>query len=199
MDLESRLEQPANRQLGSWQFGLHRLMTITFWCAVFLAAAKWWGMSGVLLFLVLGQPFWLRRPGHPVELNILKSLVFYCVASSMTLPFLDAIWFGEIPPLAIIHSPKTEFGNWIRSSLVMPAIKWLGYSRGSFSPDYILARPYALALAYFAPLVLLCGGLWWRTGLVPPYRRWFCVLLILAVLDFCLMLIFAGGPGFTIY
>ena len=74
-----------------------------------------------------------------------------------------------------------------------------GLSRGSFSPDYAMARPYALAIAYLIPLGVLLPVLWVRTRMAPPFGRWTCVLIIIALLDFFLTLVFAGGPGFTIY
>jgi hypothetical protein len=46
----------------------------------------------------------------------------------------------------------------------MVAIQHLGLSRGSFSPDYILARPYALAIAYLIPLSILLVQL----GVINP-------------------------------
>ncbi len=81
----------------------------------------------------------------------------------------------------------------------MAAIRRLGLSRGSFSPDYILARPYALAIAYLIPLGILLATLWVRKRLAPPYRHWTIALILVAIVDFCFTLTFAGGPGSSIY
>src|SRR3954468_21215999 len=78
----------------------------------------------------------------------LRVLTAYFVVSIITLPFLDALWLGELPLPGIVQLPKTAFAGWLRTAVVMPALGPLGRSRGSFSPDYMTARPYALAIAY---------------------------------------------------
>src|SRR4028119_924563 len=88
-----------------------------------------------------------RRSPAGVGTHSRPAVTAYFVASILTLPFLDALWLGEVPVLALVQVPKTAFAGWLRTDVVMPAIVALGQSRGSFSPDYLLARPYALALA----------------------------------------------------
>jgi len=102
----------------------------------------------------------------------LRSLLVYCAVSILTLPFINRVWFGEIPVIALIQVPKTRFVGWLRTDVVMPVIRMLGLSRGSFSPDYLLAR---------------------------PYRAWCIALLLAAAIDYCLTLALAGGPGLSIY
>lgn len=119
---------------------------------------------------------WLAR----VHLLALKAGLGYGVASMVTLPFVNAIWLGELPVLAVIQIPKLLLAGWLRVQLVMPAIKAFGYSKGSFSPDYLMARPYGLGLAYSIPLMLVALSL-----LIPACasrRHWRLALLFFAVL-----------------
>jgi hypothetical protein len=181
------------------QFGLARLMVFMLAIAVFMALIRWWGPAGLVVSTVPLFAMWLTRRGTPFDLALVKSLIAYCVASLLTLPLLDALWFGEVPLLAIIQLPKTEFAHWLRTNVVMEAITMLGWSQGSFSPDYIAARPYALAIAYLLPLGLLLAVIWARTRMAHPYGVWACVLLMVATLDFWCTLALAGGPGLSVY
>ncbi len=202
MSTDATSEPPVARKPRPWQFSLGRLMVIILVIAVLLALVRWWGMAGwiaLVTFVVFAVPIWLRRRGTPADLVLLKSLIVYGIVSALTLPFLNALWLGEIPLLALIQIPKVEFVHWLRRNLVMVAIHRLGLSRGSFSPDYNLARPYALAITYLIPLSILLTTLWVRKRMVPPYRRWTTVLILVAILDFCFTLFFAGGPGLSIY
>ncbi len=139
----------------------------------------------------------------PVEgvayISVLRSLIVYFIASVLTLPFLDTLWLGEVPLLALVQLPKTALASWLRTDVVMEAMRTLGVSQGSFSPDYIVARSYALTITYVIPLGILFATQWVRTRMGLPYRRWSCILLLVAALDFCFIVVFAGGPGFTIY
>lgn len=130
---------------------------------------------------------------------LLKSLIAYCVVCTLTIPFMNAIWSGEVPLLALVQLPKIEYAQWLRSGLVMQAIRWLGLSRGSFSPDYTLARPYGLAIAYLFPLAVLATVVWMRTRMAPPYRRLTIALLVVAAIDFAATLYFAHQRYLTIY
>ncbi|MBA2706353.1 MAG: hypothetical protein H0U59_00930 [Gemmatimonadaceae bacterium] len=132
-------------------------------------------------------------------LLVLKSLAGYLAVSTITIPFLKAIWLGELPLLALIQVPKISMANWIRVDVVMRAINWLGLSSGSFSPDYGRARPYGLAIAYLVPLAIVSGVVWVRTRMQQPYRRWTCVLLGAAVVDYAMTMIFADGPSVSMY
>jgi hypothetical protein len=114
------------------------------------------------------------------HLRGLKIGIGYCLASIATLPFVNAIWIGELPVLALIQVPKTLVAHWLRKEVVMEAIKVLGLSKGSFSPDYIMARPYGLGLAYSIPMILVALSL-----LIPACstrRHWWWAGLFLALL-----------------
>src|SRR5262245_60626594 len=89
-----------------------------------------------------------EAPGPTTRAWILmtvKVFVLYFVISMATLPFIDALWLSELPVLAVPQLPKLLIAGWFRTGVVMPAISGLGLSSGSYSPDYIMARPYALA------------------------------------------------------
>jgi hypothetical protein len=82
------------------------------------------------------------------HLNALKGGIGYCVLSIVTLPFVNVIWLGEVPLFLVFQVPKMFLALWLRKNVVMETIKMFGYSKGSFSPDYLMARPYGLGLAY---------------------------------------------------
>lgn len=128
----------------------------------------------------------------------LKAVTAYFVVSSLTLPFIDALWMGEVPLLAVIQLPKTALAGWLRTDVVMPAIGALGLSSGSFSPDYVMARPYALAIAYLAFLGLVFLSLWFTKQMKGSCRRWLWITLIAAAIDFGFTLYFAGRT-LTVY
>jgi hypothetical protein len=98
-----------------------------------------------------------------------------------------------------VQLPKIEYADWLRSGLVMQAIRNLGLSRGSFSPDYILARPYGLAIAYLFPLTVFVAVVWMRTWMSKPYGRLTVMLLAVAAIDFVATLYFANQRYLTIY
>jgi hypothetical protein len=132
-------------------------------------------------------------------LAALKGFVLCFLVSVVTLPFVDALWLGELPVVAALQVPKVLIAGWIRMGVVMPAIEGLGLSSGSFSPDYSTARPYALALAYLIPVVALLAVTWLRTRMAKPYRFWSCLLLCVAALDYLLTLRLTHTPGLTLY
>ena len=112
---------------------------------------------------------------------------------------LDAVWLGELPLLALVQLPKTLIAGWLRTEVVMPLISTLGFSSGSFSPDFLIARPYALALAYvllLGPVLIL---LWISKCMTRPARWWAWVAMVVAAIDFGLTLWLAGGPGLSVY
>ncbi|MEX0886939.1 MAG: hypothetical protein WD009_10920, partial [Phycisphaeraceae bacterium] len=131
---------------------------------------------------------------------LLKGLTLYLGASILTLPFINSLWLGEIPLLALFQVPKLDLAGWFRVDVIMPIIRVLGMSAGSFSPDYIAARPYGLLLAYLLPALAVVGALWVCRATARPTRRWLLVLLAVGVLDYCFVMLFAAGPpGLTIH
>lgn len=139
---------------------------------------------------------WLSRLAKPL---MLKLPIGYFVISSLTLPFLDRVWLGEIALLAVIQLPKVILARWCQDELVIRGMHWAGLSRGSPSPDSIASRPWGLLLAYVLALAPVFACVWFRTGTQPSYRRLAWILAGLAVIDYFLTLLLAGGPGFSIY
>ena len=142
------------------------------------------------------RPTWTESG---LYLLILKAMAGYFAISLLTLPFIDKWWTGRLPMLALIQLPKTALAQWLIRHVAMPTMSILGLSRGSFSPDYLLARPYALAAAYLIPLVLVLLIVWVRTRMSGLLRTWACFLVVLAIIDFLYTLQFAEYHGLTIY
>ena len=147
------------------------------------------GLSGLAAWSRSEERFYRSLP------NILTG---YYVTCSLTLPFVDDLWFGEIPPLALVQLPKLDFAAALRSGVVMEAIRRLGYSRGSFSPDYATARPYALAIAYLVPLALVVVPVGLRTRFVRPIGGRVALLLVAAAVDYGVTLAYATQRSFSI-
>jgi hypothetical protein len=116
-----------------------------------------------------------------------------------TIPFIDSVWVGEIPVLATIQLSKTIPATLVRSYYAADLAKKLGISKGSFSPNYRVARRYALLIVYLFPLSALIScyvlfienkkGIW----------KYLIALLLLSVLDYFCTLQYAHTPGLTIY
>jgi hypothetical protein len=140
-----------------------------------------------------------RRFIADVPVLLLQALSAYFALSIITLPFLDSLWIGELPLLALIQLPKIFLAGWLRTDVVMPAIVAAGRSAGSFSPDYGTARPYALASAYLLVLGMVLTPLLAFSRFTPQRWRWLAILVLAAAVDFACTLWLAGGPGLTIY
>lgn len=139
------------------------------------------------------------RPRADLGQLTLRAVTVYFVASIATLPFLDSLWMGEVPLLALVQLPKVAVADGMRRGVVMPAIRWMGLSSGSFSPDYVRARPYALALAYLLFFGLVFLIVWIGGRRVSSARRWRWIALSAAVIDFGMTVWFARGPGLSVY
>ena len=140
------------------------------------------------------------RAKRVIFVNVLWCFIGWCALSCLTLPFIGRVWLGELPVLAVIQLPKIAVAGWLRTHVVMEAIAFLGFSRGSFSPDYILARPYALALAYLIPMAFI-GVASLRRCRFRDERLGFVAvaLLVMGVIDYVCTLIFSDGRFLTIY
>lgn len=182
-----------------WQFGLRSLFLVVFVVGLCSALVKSAGIVGMMVSLVFVIPLGVSLLGNPPELWVLRALVVYGTISVLTLPFLDSFWWGEFPLLAVFQVPKASFAHLIRNWIVTDVVIPLGWSRGSRSPDYTLARPYALAMAYLIPLTIVIAVLWGRRRFDKPYVRWICALIALVVLDYFMTLALASGPGLSFY
>ena len=126
-------------------------------------------------------------------------LIGYFAVCSVTIPFINAWWLGELSVLAVIQLPKIVLAGWLQTEIVMKAIRLLGLSYGSFSPDYSMARPYGLALAYLIPLGIALSAFWLRKRGAQS-RLWLgWALVAVALVDYGMTLIFAHQRFLTIY
>src|SRR5262249_37775788 len=95
---------------------------------------------------------WLRL----ISVALVGLAIYYYTYSFLTLPFVDDLWFGGIPPLAIVQLPKSMLNHRIQDYL----ISWLpslGLASGSPSPDMMLTGPWALGLTVTLPALVILG------------------------------------------
>ncbi|MCA9240174.1 MAG: hypothetical protein KDA37_08245 [Planctomycetales bacterium] len=143
------------------------------------------------------QPGARSRP-HDAILWLLRLTSAYLALSIVTFPFVNVWWVGELAPLAALQFPKLSFAGWLRTSVVMPLISRLGLSRGSFSPDYITAGPYALVLAYVIPLAGILVVLLASRRLQKVHLVWLAVVAVAAVIDFFVVQLLSSR-GLSLY
>ena len=182
-----------------WKFSLRQLLVVTVHVAIFLGLTKGLGFLGFSLWLLLFIAWKLFWGDEQTHLRVLKVLAAYGVLSIITLPLIDVWWIGELPMLALPQVPKTGIADELRRAMVMHLLGPLGLSRGSFSPDWTLARPYALAVVYVVPLTVWLTMIARRTGMQPPHRHWAIAVVVLAIIDYAMTLLLASGPGLSIY
>lgn len=149
----------------------------------------------------LGRRDALRQPDVDRDWCVvcMKGAIIYLCLSALTLPFITSWWIGEIPPLALVQGPKIIPAAWLRAEIVLNFMVPLGISNGSYSPDSTAARPYALAIVYCVPLLLIMGrALCWRRG-SRARKRSALVLLVVALADYGLSLAYLSHDGKTLY
>ena len=135
----------------------------------------------------------------PLREVLLWLLIGYYAVCSITIPFINALWLSELPVLAVIQLPKIIVAGWLRREVVMQLIQLLGLSYGSASPDYLMARPYGLALAYLLPLGIVLVMFWLRNQ-KSRSRLWpVWALVTVTFVDYVMTLIFADQRFLTIY
>ncbi len=181
-----------------FQFSVRRLMIAVVVVGLTFAAFRSSFGLGMTVACLSGLACWSGSEDRFYR-AVLIFMIGYYVVCTITLPFVGSWWLGEIPPLAIFQIPKLQFAGWLRTEVVMVAIRRLGWSRGSFSPDFIAARPYALAIAYAVPLIVVIVPIWVRTRLVHPYRGLVALLLIAAGLDFAYTIVYGSQGSLSLY
>lgn len=129
----------------------------------------------------------------------LKIGIAYCIISILTLPLMNVVWLGEIPLLAVIQIPKIAVASWLRQDVVMEVIKILGWSKGSFSPDYIMARPYGLGLAYSIPLILVSLSLLLPGCSSGRHRRLTLIFFAALLVDGVFTCVFTDRRSLSLY
>ena len=108
------------------------------------------------------------------------ALVLYYLLSSVTLPFANRFWLGEIPPLALIQIPKSWLHHEIQAGLIW-LLHVLEMNSGSTSPDMIRTQPWAMTMMCMLPpatVLLAARCLRWRC---PRYQL--AILIVLAACD----------------
>ena len=146
------------------------------------------------------EPTRIDQPARrPWSVRGMQWATRYLALSVLTLPFAGVVWLGELPLLVLIQLPKLAVAGWVRTDWVMPFMRWAGWSSGWFSPDYLLARPYALALVYLLPL--LASLVWWRARgeLWRSHRRVWFSFAAACVVDYGFTLAFGSTRALTIY
>ncbi len=112
---------------------------------------------------------------------LISLLIAYYAFSSLTLPFADKFWFGELPPFAIPQLPKSWGCHFVRQRLIQLTMH-LGIDKGSASPNSIAMQPWAFGIVFVTPTIALLGFLA-ACQRIKDCRRWILALLAAAVID----------------
>jgi hypothetical protein len=121
----------------------------------------------------------------------------YYLLSALSLPLVNKIWFGEVPPLSIIQLPKS-FLKSVAHDVLMSAMNGLGLSRGSFSPDYMATHGWAMGIMTVAPALLLVLVLA-RLRRLPNKRRLILAVLVCAVMDAVVTFLFDNVSSLKLF
>jgi len=124
-------------------------------------------------------------------------MCIYYAISALTLPFADDVWFGEVPPLAIIQLPKS-FLKSVVHDVLMSCVSALGLSRGSFSPDFIATHGWAMGIMTTAPALLLVAVFLFMPRVLHR-RKLIAAILICASIDTIVTLWFDSVSNFKLY
>jgi hypothetical protein len=143
-----------------------------------------------------------RSPSaQPSFSRLLATMVFvltsYYMLSSLTLPFADDLWLGELPVLAIVQLPKSYAHDAVQHRLMM-LMRYVGLSRGSPSPDMIASNPWAFGVVFVAPSAILIGIIGSCRGL-KQYRSWIICLLVAALIDAAVTIWFEKTASLSIF
>jgi len=122
----------------------------------------------------------------------------YYLVSALTLPFVNKVWLGEAPLLALIQMPKSFIKSVVQYECLLPFIHWAGWSRGSASPDYIMTQDWAMGIMVSVPaicfLILLL-----LVRPFPHHWRLIAAVIICALLDGIVTLWFDSTSSLKIY
>jgi hypothetical protein len=132
-------------------------------------------------------------------LILLRIACAYLLLGSLTIPFANALWIGELPLLALVQVPKLFAANGLRHQIVMRVLAPMGFSGGWYSPNWMLARPWALAVVYVVPLTLILTIVAFRRGTGHPWRKWLVFAAVLGVVDYFITLAFGSTRALTMY
>lgn len=113
-----------------------------------------------------GETCLAKASRWPTGLTIL--VCSYYVCSSLTLPWSNQFWFGEIPILAIFQLPKAILKSLMQTQL-LSLLHQLGWTYGSASPDYAATHRWALGIAIIAPAVITTVLFCWSSRHKSPW------------------------------
>lgn len=122
----------------------------------------------------------------------------YYLLSALTLPFVNKVWFGEAPLLAIIQFPKTFLKSVVQHEGLLPFINWAGWSHGSASPDYAMTQGWAMGIMVCLPVLCFTTLL----VLIRPFPhrgRLIAATIACALLDGIITLWFESASSLKLY
>ena len=128
---------------------------------------------------------------------VVSCVAVYYLLSASTLPFVNDVWFGEVPLLVLLQLPKA-FLKGIVHSVLMAVMNGLGWSHGSFSPDFIATHGWAMGIMTTAPALLLIVVLT-RLRRLPQRYRLISLLVFCATIDAVVTLLFDHVSSLKLY
>ncbi|MCH9655972.1 MAG: hypothetical protein K0U86_08500 [Planctomycetes bacterium] len=129
---------------------------------------------------------------------ICKCVCAYYLLSALTLPFVNKVWLGEAPLLALIQVPKSFIKSVVQHECVLPFIHWAGWSRGSASPDYAMTQGWAMGIMVSVPAVCILILLL-LVRPFPHHWRWIAAVILCAILDGIVTLWFDSSSSLKLY
>lgn len=129
-----------------------------------------------------------------------KVLCIYFGLGILTLPFLNSLWYGDLPLLAILHLPVLIPAKFIRRQMTLMALKLKIKPLFSFSPAWRFFGPYALLIVLLIPLAISALGFIKNRKNTKYSNKYFYLLLLLSIIYFlCFIFEFCNSSGLTLY
>ncbi|GJM21438.1 MAG: hypothetical protein DHS20C15_13530 [Planctomycetota bacterium] len=115
------------------------------------------------------------------------------------MPFVDKVWWSELPVFALPQLPKLLLVDWWRDLIITQVLIPMGSAGGAYSPNMDVARPYALGLSYLvllAPVIVIAC---WKRRATQGAAPWVWALCAALALDSFVTLQFRSQPGLTLF
>lgn len=123
--------------------------------------------------------------------------ISYYAASSLTLPFANSVWLGELPVLALVQLPKSWAHDKVQN-LIMAYMRSHGLSSGSPSPDMIRSSPWAFAVVFCVPAIVVLTMAAVSRNLRQS-RTLIVLFLLLAVIDAAVTIWFERTSSLSLF
>jgi len=120
----------------------------------------------------------------------------YYAMSALTLPFVNRLWLGEIPLLAIFQLPKS-FLKSIIQKILLSMIHFFGLSHGSTSPDYAATHGWAMIATVTLPALFVIAVFSLMRS--SAHRHLLAAILICTGLDAVVTLWFDSASNLKLY